>query len=343
DWPGEQAIDSLVQNASGLFIWAETACRFIQQGRTLAPKKLSLILGQSHSTVKVPEKHLDEIYATVLRQSLTDYEDDDADELRSTLKELLGSIVVLFYPLSAQSLSGLLKIPQSKVNGALNDLHAILDIPEEPANALRLHHPSFRDFLLDSRRSGDTGFWVDEKQAHQTLAKNSMGLMRKFLKQDQLEIGQPGALATDKESSRVDRCLPPEVQYACLYWIQHLEKGGSQLRDDDRVHQFLKKHLLHWLETLGWMQTVYEGFHAIASLKSMISAQRCPRLSEFVHDIKRFVLYNRSAIELAPLQTYCSALVFSPTASLVKRRFQSKMPLWMPGLPQVRDNWDALL
>ncbi|KAF2401053.1 hypothetical protein EJ06DRAFT_459981, partial [Trichodelitschia bisporula] len=66
-------------------------------------------------------------------------------------------------------------------------------------------------------------------------------------------------------------------------------------------------------------------------------------LSEFVHDMKRFVLYNRSAIELAPLQTYCSALVFSPTASVVKRRFQSQMPLWMPGLPQVRDNWDALL
>ncbi|KAF2398996.1 hypothetical protein EJ06DRAFT_557523 [Trichodelitschia bisporula] len=132
-----------------------------------------------------------------------------------------------------------------------------------------------------------------------------MDLMCKFLKQDQLEIGQPGALATDTESSRIDRCLPPEFQYACLYWIQHLEKGGSQLknhgqisqslpkrllhwvkaqgrtqhfekggsqlRDDDQVHQFLKKHLLHWLEVLGWMQKVSEGFHAIASLESMIS------------------------------------------------------------------------
>lgn len=31
----------------------------------------------------------------------------------------------------------------------------------------------------------------------------------------------------------------------------------------------------------------------------------CPRLSEFVHDTKRFVLYNRPAIEQAPFQTYC--------------------------------------
>ncbi|KAF2403291.1 hypothetical protein EJ06DRAFT_325991, partial [Trichodelitschia bisporula] len=59
--------------------------------------------------------------------------------------------------------------------------------------------------------------------------------------------------------------------------------------------------------------------------------------------MKRFVPYNRTAIELAPLQTYCSALVFSPAASLVKMQFQSQRPLWMPGLPQVRDNWDTLL
>ncbi|KAF2402851.1 hypothetical protein EJ06DRAFT_536387 [Trichodelitschia bisporula] len=344
DWPGEQAIDSLVRNASGLFIWAETACRFVQQGRILAPKKLGLILDQSHSTVKGPEQHLDEIYATVLRQSLTKYEGDDAEEVRSTLKELLGGIVILFNSLSIPSLGRLLG---QNVGQALGDLHAILDIPKdirkEPGDALRLHHPSFRDFLLNAGRSGKTGLWVDEEQAHQALVTKCIQVMSNFLKQDILGIGRFGALVTEVERHRVEGSLHPEKQYACLYWIQHLHKSGSQLNDDGEVHQFLKKHLLNWLEALGWMQKVSEGFHAIVSLESMISAQRCPRLSEFVHDMKRFVLYNRLPIELAPLQTYCSALVFSPTASLVKRRFQSQMPLWMPGLPQVRDNWDALL
>ncbi|KAF2403396.1 hypothetical protein EJ06DRAFT_571604, partial [Trichodelitschia bisporula] len=340
DWPGEQAIDSLVRNASGLFIWAETACRFVEQGRILAPKKLGLILDQSHSTVKGPQQHLDEIYATVLRQSLTNYEGDDAEEVQSTLKELLGGIVILFNSLSIPSLSRLL---DQNAGQALGDLHAILDIPKEPDDALRLHHPSFRDFLLDSKRSGDTGFWVDEKQAHQALATKCIQVMSDFLTQDMLGIGRPGVLKTEVDSHEVEGSLHPEKQYACLYWIQHLHKSGSQLNDDGEVHEFLKEHLLHWLEALGWMQKVSEGFHAIVSLESMISAQRCPRLSEFVHDMKRFVLYNRSAIEVAPLQTYCSALVFSPTASLVKRRFQSKMPLRMPVLPQVRDNWGALL
>lgn len=32
DWPGSEIIQTLVQSASGLFIWAATACRFIREG-----------------------------------------------------------------------------------------------------------------------------------------------------------------------------------------------------------------------------------------------------------------------------------------------------------------------
>jgi hypothetical protein len=36
-----------------------------------------------------------------------------------------------------------------------------------------------------------------------------------------------------------------------------------------KVHQFLKEHLLHWLEALSWMRKVSEGIHAITSLESI--------------------------------------------------------------------------
>ena len=93
--------------------------------------------------------------------------------------------------------------------------------------------------------------------------------MSTSLKQDICGLSAPGVLATDVERSRVDERLPPEVQYACLYWVQHLEKSGAQLFNDDRVHQFLQVHLLHWLEALSWMQKVSEGIVAIASLESI--------------------------------------------------------------------------
>ena len=37
-WPGEQIVNRLVNNASGLFIWAATACRFVREGTKGASK-----------------------------------------------------------------------------------------------------------------------------------------------------------------------------------------------------------------------------------------------------------------------------------------------------------------
>ncbi|KAI3575831.1 hypothetical protein IWW34DRAFT_630123 [Fusarium oxysporum f. sp. albedinis] len=76
--------------------------------------------------------------------------------------------------------------------------------------------------------------------------------MSDTLKQDILSVERPGALVTDVETSRVEQHLPPAVQYACLYWIQHLQRSDAQLYDDNQVHCFLQEHLLHWLEALGW-------------------------------------------------------------------------------------------
>jgi len=54
----------------------------------------------------------------------------------------------------------------------------------------------------------------------------------------------------------------------CLsYWIQHLQKSGTQLQDNDQVYQFLQEHLLHWPEALCWMRRVSEGIHAITLLE----------------------------------------------------------------------------
>ena len=80
---------------------------------------------------------------------------------------------------------------------------------------------------------------MDEKQAHQALADSCIRLLLTALKEDICSVNKPGALATDVESSRVEQCLPAEAQYAYLYWVQHLQKSGGQLRDNDQVHQFL--------------------------------------------------------------------------------------------------------
>src|SRR5271154_1851216 len=49
----------------------------------------------------------------------------------------------------------------------------------------------------------------------------------------------------------------------------------------------------------------------------LIKDNESSRLYSFIHDAKRFLLYNRSIIEEAPLQIYWSALIFAPQRSLL--------------------------
>lgn len=271
-WPGKDTINRLVCNAKGLFIWASTACRFIRNGKRFAKKRLAMLLEPSSPSISEPEKCLDEMYTTVLRQCISpDYLDEERDEMCRMLKCILGSIVTLYSPLSADSLSKLLQIQRPDVVGALEELHSILDIPNEQTRPIRLHHPSFRDFLLHEERCGDLNFWVAEKEIHKILVNDCIQLMSAFLKQNICRAKIPGTFVDDIGSTRLEQCLSTELQYACLYWVPHLQKSGAQLRDNDEVHHFLRTHLLHRLEALGWMRRLSEGIFAISTLEAMVS------------------------------------------------------------------------
>ena len=236
-----------------------------------AEKTLALILQKSSASVAAPEKYIDKIYITVLSHSIyPNYTGEEREELCSALKHILGSVVVLSSELSAYALGKLLHITKQKVDQTLEGLHTILDIPEDQTRLLRLHHPSFRNFLLSKDRCTDSKFWVNEKQAHRILTESCIRLMSTSLKQDICGLGAPDMPAIDIESSQVEQCLPSEVQYACLNWVQHLQKSGMQLYDNDQVHQFLQTHLLHWLEALSWIRKTSEGILAILCLESQI-------------------------------------------------------------------------
>jgi hypothetical protein len=268
-WPGAEIIQSLVRSASGLFIWAATACRFISEGLFAEERLQMLADGSDREIAASPEKHLNQLYLTVLQKSIqSSYTARELAKYYSIMRQILGSIVALSSPLSVSSLGMLILVPEQRVTRMLKELHAILDIPKGHGQPLRLHHPSFRDFLFSKDRCNDQNFWIDEKQAHATLASNGIQLMSSTLKQDICGMEAPGTLAADIGKDRVAQCIKPELEYACVNWIQHLVKGATQLHDGDQVHLFLAEHFLHWLEALGWLGKVSEGIHAINLLES---------------------------------------------------------------------------
>lgn len=273
-WPGAEAIMQLVRSASGLFIWAATACRFICKGKGFAAKRLETILHTDGNTTAAPEKHLDQIYVTVLQNSVSaDYTDEEKEEQCRMLGYVLGSVVVLLSTLSVRSLSKLLQSTDDEVGRILEDLHAILNIPEDPTQPLRLHHPSFRDFLLDRKRCNDANFWVDERSIHEKLASRCLELMSAphGLRQDICNLSDPGMRRSEMDESRITTSLLPELQYACRYWVDHLERSQRGIEDGDATHRFLEKHFLHWLEAMSLVNETGLCVRLVARLQSLVA------------------------------------------------------------------------
>ena len=63
----------------------------------------------------------------------------------------------------------------------------------------------------------------------------------------------------------------------------------------------------------------------------------------FIHDAKRFALHSRSVIEQAPLQLYCSGLIFAPEQSIVRETLEKCIPTWIERKPKVQAHWSVAL
>jgi hypothetical protein len=271
-WPGVEIITQLTQSASGLFIWAATACRFIREG-LFADERLRILLAGSVSINPIgPEEQLTKMYVTVLQTSIRHgYNAQEMIVYYSILRLILGSIVVLTSPLPVGSVSALLRVPKHKVDQMLKDLHAILDIPDDQSRPIRLHHPSFRDFLLDKARCGDNSFWVDERSTHEKLASCCLELMsgQSGLRRNMCSLVGPGALRSEIDDGAVASSLLLELQYACRYWITHLVQSQQHIIDKDTTHLFLQKHFLHWLEAMSLMRESSRCVHLLNSLQAL--------------------------------------------------------------------------
>ena len=115
NWPGEVVLRQLVHKSSGLFIWATTACRFINEGQEFAKDRLVEILGGIGSE-GTPEQYLDQIYLTVLQSSIPNtLRAPEKVRLYARQQKILGSITILLSPLPAASLAKVISISGTQV------------------------------------------------------------------------------------------------------------------------------------------------------------------------------------------------------------------------------------
>ncbi|KAJ5715553.1 vegetative incompatibility protein HET-E-1 [Penicillium malachiteum] len=288
---GKKIIKRLVEIAYGLFIWASTACRFIREDKRFAIKRLKKLI-HSHRVSKGPEKQLDQIYTTVLQESIEQGTEDDGEreELYSMLREVLGSVLILCAPLSMESLSSLLGIPPQDIKDTLADLHTVLNIPRSMAQTMRLHHPTFRD-------------------SHKEFSERCVDSMSKHLKRNICELKSPGTFVKDIEPTQIEQHIPLD--------LQHCQQGGIHLRDGDKLHKFFQEFFLYWLEAVNLMGKGDEMGAIIRLYHALLKPADNRRQLAFAKDARRFIFKFQNIIKQAPLQVYCAALVFiQPTNEL---------------------------
>ncbi|KAF5680166.1 WD40 repeat protein [Fusarium circinatum] len=364
-------IESLAVKADGLFIYAATTCRFLDSSlfanKKLRDIRLSLIL-EDELEKDGPQERVDDIYLKVLAfPDIRESHKTLQDEFYQDIIRVIGFIVVLLQPASVETLFYLLpttteaseKVARENLDGYLSRLNSILNVPENHAFPISLVHLSFRDFILDSKRSEKLPFSIDEISMHREVLHQCFAIMNSKLREDICCLSLPGSLVSDVNPRHISSHIPQYLQYACRYWVDHLIKANhvyldSDISDNksenteyqtsaDLVVELLKERFLYWLEIMAFIGEASSIISVFIQLDRFVKLSTNPDLSPLVQDAKRFVLNNRWIIEHTPLQMYCSALIFCPKDSLVRYYYQKMIPVWITKKPATQQTWPVEL
>ncbi|KAI1378090.1 NACHT domain-containing protein [Hypoxylon crocopeplum] len=324
----------LTSKADDTFLWVALVCQALEDP----------MLPTYFTRTKLQEfpKGLDPLYARMMDQIFGSYG-------LEYCKQILTVASVVYRPLTLQELMSFVKPPKD----SSDDIEFIREMIKHCGSFLTVRnetvyfvHQSAKDYLLQNAANrGLVRYIEDEHRAiyrtslevmFQTLRRNIYGLEYWGLPPDEVTPPSPDPLAASR--------------YSCIYWVDHLAEcqRGSQAQYDDGfqdggvIDRFLRRHYLHWLESLCILESVPQGILAMTKLKELLLGSTT-QVSELVQDAYRFIRHNKLAIESSPLQVYASALLFSPSESIVRRLFRDEKPQWLALEPAVEVQWSACL
>jgi hypothetical protein len=253
-------METLVQVAIPLFIFAATICRFLGDLKWSPTVRLDEFL-RDPATRSASE--MNRTYLPILNQLLTHPNETDSNKLEEEFHEIVGVIILLATPLSVNALATLIGRKGESVRARVESFRSVLSVPDDPNIPVRTLHLSFRDFLLNT---------TSRNRIHETATHRKLGLCCLQILQDHLirnicNLPSYGSDRMDVGSKRVAQHLSPELQYACRYWVYHIDHA-KLYEWENVVFPFLKEHFLHWLEAMSLMGFASETVRTINALRS---------------------------------------------------------------------------
>ncbi|KAH6694365.1 hypothetical protein BKA61DRAFT_564174 [Leptodontidium sp. MPI-SDFR-AT-0119] len=326
----EAVLQHLVSNADDTFLWVA----LVYENLKNVPRWKTL------AKLKEFPPGLDLLYQRMLTQIC---ESDDAD----LCKQILAVVSTVYRPITLMETTSIIETLVDIANdhkslaAIIGLCGSFLSLREDTVSFV---HQSAKDFLMKKASKEILPLGMDD--VHHTIFSRSMLAMSNTLRRDIYGLHAPGISIDQVKQPDLDPLVA--LQYSCLYWVDHLLECQTRndtikdLKDSGLVYSFLHQYFLYWIEALSLLKSVSEGVVMIRKLEDL-QFDRSPDLRAFIQDATRFVVSNRSIIEQAPLQAYCSALVFAPEKSIVRQTFEKCIPPWIQRNPRLEIHWNALL
>ena len=126
--------------------------------------------------------------------------------------------------LSIYSLAILSNLFKEDIYCRLNFLYLIFNISTDECLSIRLLYLSFRDFLLDPEKRGNSPFWIKKNEIYRKLVTKCLLLISsaKGIKKNIYKLLSPGSSRTEIDKRLLDKYLPAKVKYTCRYWVFYL-------------------------------------------------------------------------------------------------------------------------
>lgn len=222
DWPSGSQLTELVCRSNGLFIFAATVIKYIDDLKGHPVKRLDQLLAVRPNAGAPAYTELDQLYTTIL-SATSDL--DIAD-----LKNVLGIIVALFDPLPVKEMSYLISLDYDRISLVLERLHSIILIPMDESKAIKIFHESLRDFLADHSRSHE--YFIPQTMHHSCISHQCLLLVTNAF----------------NEASYQPQYLDWQTQYAYDHWSSHVDRSpySDELFND--LQAFATKSMLFWIE-----------------------------------------------------------------------------------------------
>nr|WNZ75734.1 hypothetical protein [Trichoderma harzianum] len=337
----EKTLRMLKSKAQGTFLW------------------VALVVEQLHWTDRwevenvleeVP-KDLENLYGLIL-----DRWEKLGQKGREVCQVLLSIVITAKRPLRLEELLIFINShwKDAKNNKSTYELRDIQDMTKTCGSILSIRddtvyfiHQSAKDYIMEN--AAHRIFPIQRQ--HYKMFEASLDAMSNVLEYNIYGLEDPAIHIDDVPLKDIGSDPLVSIRYCCVFWVEHLVSGyhserfeyNKYLNDNERLHNFLMKKFLCWIESLSLIRSFpLQAQIALQKLRGLIdcycSSERnrdelsqatqlqrereTQGLSQFTDDAYSFVVNCKESVASWPLQLYFSAIAFEHGNNIIRRTFE---------------------